>query len=255
LRDPSTFNQDPWGVSIVEPSIIYQQQLYDAISFMLLGTDVVAKANYIQPTGERHSSGRCFTPGSETAVVPVKWTRAVAHNLNAMPLNQSDMYLDPNIETVVSLPKLPQATISEIKSFHFKDGNTNLKLGQGIPLIKSVDTNGFLQLKFDFDVNYILDGSSKDKNLWLDIKKTDFLSKKEDYALGYIGIVDPDKTSKVPVSLKRLSYTNTDADRGKVSLTIPLEKEESLWLRIAPKNETGGHYAKMKNLKMTFVTN
>ena len=126
LRDPSTFNQDPWGVSIVEPSVTYQQQLYDAASFMLLGNDVVDKANYIQPTGERHSSGRCFTPGSETADVPVKWTRAVAHNLNAMQLNQSDMYLDPNIETIVSLPKLPQATISEIKSLYFKDVNTNL---------------------------------------------------------------------------------------------------------------------------------
>ena len=71
----------------------------------------------------------------------------------------------------------------------------------------------------------------------------------------YKGLVDPNRTSDSTIKANRIEYKNTDTNPGKVELTIPVRKDESVWLRLCPKQESGGHYAVMRNLKMNFITN
>ena len=84
------------------------------------------------------------------------------------------------------------------------------------------------------------------------MRKENFLSTTTNWAQGYKGLVNPDSTSEPLVTLNGYKYTTTD---GKIKLTVPMKKDESLWIRIAPWNETAGWAAKWSNLSMTMNTN
>ena len=45
-----------------------------------------------------------------------------------------------------------------------------------------------------------------------------------------------------------------DNNAKKIELTIPVKKDDSVWLRIAPNTADGGYYARLSNLKVTLVT-
>ena len=254
MVDDSTFTQDPWGISWVCLDASIKDKLQNAVAHLMFGNDNEAQVNVLQDNGNTFMKYHCYVPGTESASVPVKWTKAVVHNAFANSTNATNNYIDPGFTSQVGIAKLPIATVSEIQSPYFSYNNSSLKLGNGMPLILNADTRGYMQLSFDFDVKYLADDLQRDKNLWVDIKKSDFLSKKDDYVHGFKGMVNPDATDAHTMVLKRVSYESSDADAGHVVFTIPVEKNDSLWLRISPKDERGGYYAKMKNLKMLFVT-
>ena len=61
----------------------------------------------------------------------------------------------------------------------------------------------------------------------------------------------PEDTTAQQVALQNYVIDNT---AKKIELTIPVKKDDSVWLRIAPNTADGGYYARLSNLKVTLVT-
>ena len=153
----------------------------------------------------------------------------------------------------ISVPHWPTEYLRDLSSGRFKYNNIGLKFGEGIPLRVDNQTNGYLQITFDSSVVGILTGTRhSNQNLKIDMRKENFLSSETNWVQGYKGLVNPDNTSEPLVNLANYQYSSTD---GKVKLTIPMKKDESLWIRIAPWTGDKGYCAKWSNLNMTMNVN
>ena len=154
----------------------------------------------------------------------------------------------------IKVPYWPKEKLKNQTTHYFKynNGQTSLKFGQGLPLRLNNDANGYLQIRFDYDVMKILDDASQNKKIYIDIKKDDFNSSGTEYVKGYTSLVDPSTTTETSKTFNRLVIDTTD---GKANLTLPMKKGENFWLRISPYDDTLGLYAHMENLNMTMIYN
>ena len=149
------------------------------------------------------------------------------------------------------IPNWPIAKLRNIPNANFEFNGNYLKVGQGLPLVADIDDSGYLQITFGYDVKYILDEQSKNKQILISIKKEDFNTDNNKYCSGYLDLVDPATTTQTIYTLNNKTFENID---GKVKLTVPVEKGDNLWLRIAPQNSNGGYYAVLDNLKITYIS-
>ena len=158
-----------------------------------------------------------------------------------------------NVPCTISVPHWPTEYLRDLTSGLFVYNNNGLKYGEGMPLRVDNQTNGYLQISFDSEVVGIrLGGKHTSQDLKIDMRKENFLSDTVNWVQGYKGHVNPDSTSEELITLRNYQYNTTD---GKVKLTIPMKKDESLWIRIAPWTSDKGYCAKWSNLNMTINTN
>ena len=123
-----------------------------------------------------------------------------------------------------------------------------LKYGEGFPIRVDNQGAGFMHITFDSAVKNIIGGAkTSNQNLRIDIKKENFLSTDNNYASGYLDLVDPTNTTKTKITFNNYQYNTTD---GKIKITVPIDSGESLWIRLAPSDETKGIYAEWSNLNM-----
>ena len=156
-----------------------------------------------------------------------------------------------NIGTSVDLnvPHWPTGNLKDLTTGYFLYNGHGLKFGEGFPLRVDNQGAGFMHIKFDSAVKNIIGGArGSNQNLNIDIKKESFLQVANNYATGYLGLVDPITTTKSKITLNNYTYTTTD---GKIELTVPIEAGESLWIRLAPADTTKGLYAEWSNLNMS----
>lgn len=156
----------------------------------------------------------------------------------------------------IKVPHWPTQKLRQQTSNKFIYDGTPLKLGQGLPLFIKSNQKGDVQVTFDYNINYALNSTdyTSSQYLYLDLKKGDFLDKStatSQFYEAYNDIVESSKTTQPKYRYMNYVYP---AQTGKIKMTIPIEKGESIWLRIRPSNDSGGYYAKMKNLDVKFVT-
>ena len=150
------------------------------------------------------------------------------------------------------VPYLPRAYFRNLSSGKFVYNNKNIKIGEGLILVNAIDKKGDLKITFDYNIGNIINDTSytTGQDLYFDLKKGNFLStatNDSEYFTGYEGDVDPDRTTTTANLFKNYKYSTKT---GKVSLTVPIEKDESMYIRLHPSNETGGYYVKISNLKI-----
>ncbi len=225
------------------------------MKYMMFGTNDDIRANLTMPLGGM-AEGRYFdvSTSNGSSILNANIVTVNIDNFKQSRAGGSD-YLQRktglSIPMTLNIPDWPQDKISNIANGQFEFNGNYLKVGQGLPLVTDIDKSGYLQITFDYDVKYILDEQSKNKQILISIKKDDFNTDNNKYCSGYLDLVNPNATTKTVYTLKDKTFENTD---GKVKLTIPVEKDDNLWLRVAPQNNTGGYYATINNLNITYVT-
>ena len=154
-----------------------------------------------------------------------------------------------SVDVALTVPHWPTGNLKDLTSKYFMYQGQGLKYGEGFPLRVDNQGAGFMHIKFDSAVKNIIGGAkASNQNLNIDIKKESFLQTANNYATGYLGLVDPLTTTKSKITLNNYTYTTTD---GKIELTVPIEAGESLWIRLAPADTTKGLYAEWSNLDMS----
>ena len=240
------------GATVYQMSGDRTKQKDSWVNLMLgVATDSeVRLIRYKRKDGERMI---CDQTGADDAGI-IKATMSYA--TYSLPVFRNDgmefkyaTYNGSNSEVQIKIPYWPKATLSSLSSHKFKynDNKTSLKIGQGLPLILKSDKEGYLHIKFDYDVRKILDNTSQNKKIYIDIKKDDFCSSGIEYAKGYADLVDADLTDEQEKTFNRYVL---DTTTGKANFTVPIKADESLWLRIAPYDATKGLYAHMENLQL-----
>ena len=152
---------------------------------------------------------------------------------------------------ILQVPLWPQVKFGTLYSGNFKYNNQNLRMGQGFPLYLNAEQDGYLQVTFDYNVKDLLDDSEKTRKIAVDVKDGDFLATKSEILKGYKNIVDPNKTTEPITRIGRLQFDDTSSN---AQLTIPVKKEQSVWLRLGPYDTSKGIYASFKDLSMKFIT-
>ena len=158
----------------------------------------------------------------------------------------------------LGIPHWPTEYLKNLTTGMFSYNNNRIKFGQGLPLIIDNQSNGYLQIQFEYNVKNILNNAIVNNKIHLDVKKSDFMLASgdtgyiDDYVKNaYSGFVNPATTTSAEITLH--NYAINDST-GTVQLTIPIKTDESLWLRIAPQDTTMGIYVGIKNLRITKIT-
>ena len=162
---------------------------------------------------------------------------------------------NPGATISIKCPLLPVMKLKTLTSGKFTYNNKPLEMGKGLPIAAGLDQKGYAQIEFDYAINRVGETNTFTNNtdLYVSLKNGDYLTSDltNDYYKGYAGLVDPDATTSAALTFNNLKYEGRD---GKIKITVPVEKDNTIWLRMYPDNETGGFYAKMSNLKITYVT-
>ena len=224
---------------------------------MMLGQDNTQQVNVGYSTnegGERQE----YDFSKSTTSGTINGTLTEANTLNRYRLG-SGGGTDTNRATqmsksvTITVPHWPTENLRDLTSGKFLHNGQKLRFGEGVPLRVDNQTIGYLQISFDSSVEGILSGGKlSNQDLRIDLKKENFLSSATNWVQGYKGLVNPDSTSETLVTFNGYRYTTAD---GKIKLTVPMKKDESLWIRIAPWDSTKGYCAKWSNLNMTMNVN
>ena len=225
---------------------------YNLLTKGMIGTDYSQDVNVGYYT-KTHGEARQFDFTSSTASGTASGTLNSMNFMNAKKSRNGVSDYERRTITAdftIGYPHWPTADIRNLSSNTFKNGTTPLKMGDGIIVLNSSESKGYLQLTMDYKVHYLLDSSTNNK-ITYSIKKTNFNDSTNNYYYGYNKLVDPNTTTDSAIELKNKVFESTD---GKLNITIPVEKGDSVWMRIAPQNDSGGYYAKMNNLKLQLIT-
>ena len=246
MQDASMF---PSGVSWQAVIPANWPAVKESIKYLMLGARDENKLNYHETSGLITINNRLGFNYVDTSYVKLAPNHLNITTGMYTPTQNTDKYVAVSgiSDVELRIPLFPQAKVCDFYTPIFSANNQALKLGQGIPILLNSSVTGYVTLNFDFDVFYTLDGTRRDKDIYVDIKKTDFMNTTTDYCGGYKGIVDPDNTTSSLITLNRVAFNHSDTNPGKVSLTIPVKKDESIWMRICPQDTSGGVYAKMSN--------
>ena len=150
----------------------------------------------------------------------------------------------------LSLPVWPTLKLADINSNYFKYEKSPLTKGQGLPIAKDILSNGVLHINATYETNRII-STYTTTGIEVDVADRAFTENNLKYLEGYDDDVDPNRTTSVIKSLHNLQVDNTAKT---LKLSIPVKKDDNVWLRIAPATLDGGYYAKLKDLKVTLVS-
>ena len=247
---PGMWNHDAWYNYMTGTD---SEHIADIVSHSLLGQDKEILYN-------KFIKGSAITSG---VIVNEAESQAEYGTLkvNIVNVNFIDMcygavgdpvLFAPGVDVDVIVPHFPTGTWSQTTSRQYTYHNTYLKFGQGLPLAENLD-EGYLLLELNADVRDVMSGDLVDHRVTIDIKNSDFLDKNGVCVVGYDGYVDPNETTNTLKTFKRQQY---DANNKKIKLTIPVKKDDALWLRLGPTDiDTLGLYANISDLKMKLVAN
>ena len=229
---------------------------YEFLKNMMLGrtnSQQVNAAYYVIYRGERgqYDFSKSTTSGSWSGNI-----RALSTRNRYLPIQSDGITTDRlSVSTPISfaVPHWPTENLRDLTSGRFVYNNKGLKYGEGFPLRIDNQTNGYLQISFDYSCQGIINGGKlSNQDLRIDMRKENFLSTETNWVEGYKGLVNPDSTSESLVTLGGYRYSTTD---GKIKLTVPMKRDESLWIRICPWDSTKGYCVRWSNLHMTMNTN
>ena len=149
----------------------------------------------------------------------------------------------------LQLPLLENVKIKQIRNTRFKynKNTTSLRLGDGMPLVLDCPGRGTVEIEFKYTVNRIIDAVGSNKKITLDIKKANFFDTvNTNNADFYDG--------KVNGTSMKLKGAEVDASDGKVKIELEgVNKENNIWMRLAPKCNDGGYYVTISDLKMKLI--
>ena len=156
----------------------------------------------------------------------------------------------------IKVPHWPTKKLRDQTSNKFIYNDAPLKYGQGLPILVKSNEKCDVQVEFKYKINYLLNSTdyTSSQSLYIDLKRGDFLDKSTnvaDFYQAYNDIVESGKTSLTKYRYQNYAYPQKT---GTIKMTVPIEKGDSVWLRLRPQNETGGYYAKMSDLKVTLLT-
>ena len=158
----------------------------------------------------------------------------------------------------LGIPHWPTEDLKKLTTGMFSYNNNRIKFGQGLPLIIDNQSDGTLQIQFEYNVKNILNNAIVNNKIHLDVKKSDFMLASgdagyiDDYVKNaYSGFVNPATTTSAEITLHNYAINSST---GTIQLTIPIKTNESLWFRIAPQDTTMGIYVGIKNLRITKIT-
>ena len=246
--------------TVLDPSTSTSQMNY--FLYMMLGRKTNKKVN----AGYKVNNGSQTYDFSETDDVGYLDVQLNRANLS-QPLwtdkstdgyRADENYVPASTTTLtLTLPLWPTLKLKNINSNYFAYDDNPLQIGAGLPIAKNIMSNGTLHISASYTTNRII-STHENVGLILDVAHASFTGEDDDtgatidYYDGYDSDVDPDATDK---TLKRMKDLVISKDNTSFHLTIPVRKEDDVWLRVAPNTTDGGYYAKLSNLSITFDTN
>ena len=233
----------------------YQDELVDSFYYMMLGKDNDQTVNKYKIKHDSITDAHAYELSDEYVTATVSFTGVSVMSDSGWTTDKtvypaSGKYAI-NKDVQINFPLLPVATLSELSNGEFIYNKRALKFGEGLPLAVDTNTNGYLQVSFDYDVKYTLDSASKNKRIVFSVKKDDYLINNAGFIEGYTALVDPKTTIQTQHLFKDYAYENST---GHLDFTIPISKEDSIWFRMSPQDDTGGYYATMKNLRVKLIS-
>ena len=251
-----------WGGSVAPDSfLINGGHLYGQafgpgqnknFNYVMAGTDWNQDANILRLSSLKAGrTNQRKTTYATWASFPIKITW-VQLSSNYSFTTDKDTYNGRNVDVQVDnyrLPYLETYPIKKITSGKFMNGQSNIKIGEGLPISTYLNGKGTLTISFDYDIGRTAETvpSGEDKRIKVDVKKTNFLSETNDY---YSGIVDGGTTT---VTLKDAASGSNTSQKSKIVIENVKEGDE-VWIRIAPYSTTSGLYAQMSNLNASVET-
>ena len=259
--DQSSYADSKWyqdGVSVCLFSSSNYQRQYNAFKYMMFGRDVNDIVNILK-WSQHAVPNHAFADMSDPLNNAGSCELCIKGDYVKMVVNQSD-YAQQGSSSLDGLdtatgtfqvPNLPRDYLKNLSTGVFRYNNTVIPFGNGLILLADADNSGVLKLSFNYKIGNIINDTvyTNSKDLYFDIKKADFLSTATDYYDGYIGDININTTTDSLKSFNNYKYPDRT---GKVSLSIPVVKGENMYIRLRPSDESGGYYAKMSDLKMTF---
>ena len=252
-----------YGVHWVYEDYDTRTRQQDLLHYMMLGKNNNQTANLYQFVYGRNNGGsKIDVSDTEFGTVNFTLKQFGSGNPGAWDSrNRTTPTLLQGLSLTGSLkvPKLKYASISDLSTNTYRYNNKALTYGQGLPLVSatSVLVDCDIQAEFDYRINYLLNSTNYTSSLYLliDLKRGDFSDQATtalSYFEAYDDIVDTDTTS---ASMHRYQQYRYPTRTGHVKMTIPMKKEEELWMRLCPSNDSGGYYVTISNLKLKQITN
>ena len=234
-----------------------QSQQDDYLHKMMLGKDngTIVNAGYAITTNGSQSLDFSLATDSvlgDFKVSKANFSNVLYKDVNSLSDKRAQFYYTPTVTIPVSLqlPVWPSLALKSINSRYFSYENAPLTLGQGLPIAKNISSNGFLHINATYETKRII-STYTSKGIALDVADRTFTDNGVKYFEGYDDDVDPNRTTSTFKSLHNVTVNNTAKT---LKLTIPVKKEDNVWLRIAPDTTDGGYYATLKDLKVTLVS-
>ena len=226
--------------------------IYKSFRYGMFGTDNTTKstlAKYLPDPSLPDSFCMDYTGSTETTWVDGKFIEVKFSHLAQGGRTDDGTPQNIDLDARLQFPLLPQGYLKDQTSHLFKFKGQWLKVGDGLPINDGFDSDGYCQISFDFGTKELLNLNQKDNKIYIDVKNKNFNDTTGTYLNGYGDLVDPDTTSMSQVSMNHFAC---DSASGKAKITVPVKKDEELWIRIAPYSSEMGHFAYMDNLSCTY---
>ncbi|MBO6134346.1 MAG: hypothetical protein J6O09_01010 [Lachnospiraceae bacterium] len=224
---------------------------------MFLGadSDILCNAAYRKTSAKWAEVYDCSTATNSCIVeATLAWanavTPAVLDVLNTDYHGNSRFVPTSSVPVTLNLPLWPTLALKDVNSNYIKYKNQPMQIGQGLPIVEDLNANGTLHISAEYTTDRII-SSYTQKGITIDIADRPFNETNRKFYNGYEGNVDPENTIVPQVALQSYVIDNV---AKKIELTVPVKKDNDVWLRIAPNTSDGGYYARLSNLKVTFVT-
>ena len=242
----------------------------DNFIFSMWGADVTGMMNFAPPIEEAGVGKYINLAESPNVVtVPMIVKQITLSGNSAMPPNKGTVF-DQNLgttqsvgqvddapergQTTFSIPLFYKASWSNICAGDFKnkDGNALCK-SDGMPIIIDSTSNGELKLQIKYEEKADTDTTivtlTPDHKIKTYFKNEKFTDDKSEFLYGYTNY---DGTGTITELNGTEWNKNATTDEKIISVNIPLQKGDSVWMRIDPLT-SNGIYCAMTDYKCEFI--
>ena len=133
-----------------------------------------------------------------------------------------------------SFPLFYRVKWSDMLSGEFKNNNESLSKSAGLPIIENAERKGEIKLTIKYEERANTDSSvvtlTTDNKIKIYFKNKSFTDPTGTYYRGYKNL----EGTGTAVELNGVEWTD-----GKITVNIPIEKNDSVWMRIDPLTENG----------------
>ena len=252
-------NESNWfdaGVTWVQIKSNLIQAQKNMMVYGMFGKNTEQNYNILRWANSTKSGGAPidFTETDRYSTLETTVSRYQVSNPAMSIKNNGTAYVEnPGAQINIRCPLLPVMKLKNLTGGKFIYDGKPLNMGSGLPIATGLDQKGYAQIEFDYVINRVGETNTFTNNtdLYVSLKNGDYLTSDltDDYYKGYAGLVDPGATTSAALTFNNLKYEGRD---GKIKISVPVEKDKTIWFRMYPDNETGGFYAKMSNLKITY---